>query len=154
MILRPLTRILVKIPKPSAKQGDVSAAFRAKEFGRNFYDSGGKMFCKLQNIFISMIYERQCLHHTAKIIQIYPPHHHHKAEVNRTQKIALNAAQSPHFYGNFAAISPHNLTIFAALCRTIRLFEQVRHRIICDFLPHLNVASELQLVNENAACDL
>ena len=49
------------------------------------------------------------------------------------KKLALNAAQSPHFYGNFAAISPHNLTIFAALCRTIRLFEQVRHRIICDF---------------------
>ena len=58
------------------------------------------------------------------------------------KKLALNAAQSPHFYGNFAAISPHNLTIFAALCRTIRLFEQVRHRIICDFWPHLNVASE------------
>ena len=35
-----------KKPKPSAKQGDVSAAFRAQEFGRNFYDSGGKMFCK------------------------------------------------------------------------------------------------------------
>ena len=29
-----------KKPKPSAKQGDVSAA---QEFGRNFYDSGGKM---------------------------------------------------------------------------------------------------------------
>ena len=35
-----------KKPKPSAKQGDVSAAFRAQEFGRNFYVSGGKMFCK------------------------------------------------------------------------------------------------------------
>ena len=105
-----------KKPKPSAKQGDVSAWFM----------------------------NGNVLHHTAWIIQRY------KSILNiiitklksiGPKKLALNAAQSPQFYGNFAAISSHNLTIFAALCRTIRLFEQVRHRIICDFWPHLNVAS-------------
>ena len=80
-----------KIPKPSAKQGDVSAAFGAQEFGQDD-----------------------------------PPHYLCKAVANLNQ--------------NLAAISPHNLTIFAALCRTISLFKQVRHRTICHFWPHLNVA--------------
>ena len=34
-----------KIPV-SAKQGDISAAWRAQEFGSHFYESGGKLFCK------------------------------------------------------------------------------------------------------------
>ena len=34
-----------KKPKLNAWQGDVSASFRAQEFGANFYESGGKLFC-------------------------------------------------------------------------------------------------------------
>ena len=33
-----------KMPKISDKQGSKSAAFRAKEFGTNFYESGGRLF--------------------------------------------------------------------------------------------------------------
>ena len=155
-----------KKPKPSAKQGDVSAAFRAQEFGRNFYDSGGKMFCKPCNTVVdhtrksvvtahvkskvvsccnssrfawriwsiqsgdvhhltaghisfawshhsdrtsllAWFMNGNVLHHTAWIIQIYPPHHHHKAEANRTQKISFKCrtitALLWKFRRNFAA---------------------------------------------------
>ena len=51
-----------KIPKPSAKQDDVSAAFGAQEFGQDD-----------------------------------PPHYLCKAVANLNQKLAENAAQSPHF---------------------------------------------------------
>ena len=35
-----------KMPKISDKQGSKSAAFRAKKFGKNFYESGGRLFCR------------------------------------------------------------------------------------------------------------
>ena len=49
-----------------------------------------------------------------------PPHHLHKAVANLNQKLAENAAQSPHFWLMLAAISLHNLTIFAALFAFLR----------------------------------
>ena len=39
-----------KKPKVSDKQGNISASFRAQEFGSNFYESGGKLFCKPCNM--------------------------------------------------------------------------------------------------------
>ena len=51
-----------KIPKSSAKQGDVSAAFGAQQFDQDD-----------------------------------PPHYLYKAVANLNQKLAENAAQSPHF---------------------------------------------------------
>ena len=41
-----------KKPKPCAKQGDVSAAYRAQEFGSHFYESGGKLFCRPCNVVV------------------------------------------------------------------------------------------------------
>ena len=40
----PSSSPLAKKPKVSDKQGNVSASFRAKEFGSDFYDSGGNCF--------------------------------------------------------------------------------------------------------------
>ena len=36
--------------KVSYKQGDISASFRAQEFGSSFYESGGKLFFKSCNV--------------------------------------------------------------------------------------------------------
>ena len=41
-----------KKPKTSDKQGNVSVSFRAKEFGPDFYESGGKLFCRPCNMVI------------------------------------------------------------------------------------------------------
>ena len=41
-----------KKPKISDKQGNVAVSFRAKEFGPNFYESGGKLFCRPCNVVI------------------------------------------------------------------------------------------------------
>ena len=44
-----------KKPKSCAKQGDVSAAYRAQEFDSNFYESGGKLFCKPCNVVVNHV---------------------------------------------------------------------------------------------------
>ena len=44
-----------KKPKPCAKQGDVSAAYRAQEFGSHFYESGGKLFCRPCNVVVDHV---------------------------------------------------------------------------------------------------
>lgn len=41
-----------KKPNLSAKQGDVSAAFRAQEFSSSTYASGDKLFCRFCNVVI------------------------------------------------------------------------------------------------------
>ena len=42
-----------KKPKKDAKQGKISAAFRAQEFKTHYYESGGKLFCKACNIVVN-----------------------------------------------------------------------------------------------------
>ena len=39
-----------KKPKPSARQGDISAAFRAQQFSSTMYASGDKMLCRIRNV--------------------------------------------------------------------------------------------------------
>ena len=73
-----------------------------------------------------------------------------------TQVVKLwNLVYLPHIFAQFRDLPHNNHTIrlnsphiynttqknSAAHDRTIRHFRQVRYRIICDFLPHLNVAS-------------
>ena len=41
-----------KKPMLNAKQGDVSASFRGQELGANFYESGGKLFCRPCNVVV------------------------------------------------------------------------------------------------------
>ncbi len=39
-----------KIPKPSARQGDISATFRAPHFSSTMYANGDKMLCRICNV--------------------------------------------------------------------------------------------------------
>ena len=55
----PSSSPLAKKPKVSDKQGNVSASFRAKEFGSDFYDSGGELFCRPCNMVIDHF--RKCV---------------------------------------------------------------------------------------------
>ena len=57
------------------------------------------------------------------------------------EKFKKSAAQFPYNTWNLAAFLPHNFKNFAASDRTICIFGQVRCHTICDFLPHLNLAS-------------
>jgi hypothetical protein len=41
-----------KKPMLNAKQEDVSASFRGQELGANFYESGGKLFCRPCNVVV------------------------------------------------------------------------------------------------------
>ena len=43
---------LAKKPKPSDKQGIVSGTFRAQELGKNFYESGSKLFGRPCNVVV------------------------------------------------------------------------------------------------------
>ena len=43
-----------KKPKVSSKQGVISASFRAQEFGVYFYESGGKLFPHISQIFAAL----------------------------------------------------------------------------------------------------
>ena len=51
--IRPATTpSLAKKPKPSDKQGILSATLRTQEFGVNFYESGSKLFCRPCNVVV------------------------------------------------------------------------------------------------------
>ena len=65
--------------KKDAKQGNISAAFRAQEFKTHFYESGGKLFCKTCNVVVD---------HTRKFVI-----KQHLASKKHTEKAANIPAQ-------------------------------------------------------------
>ena len=62
-----------KIPV-SAKQGDISAAWRAQEFGSHFYESGGKLFCKPCNTVVDYARKSVILKHLESKVRMYFDH--------------------------------------------------------------------------------
>ena len=62
-----------KIPA-SAKQGDISAAWQAQEFGSHFYESGGKLFCKPYNTVVDHARKSVILKHIESKVRMYFDH--------------------------------------------------------------------------------
>jgi hypothetical protein len=62
----PLSPVSSPCKKPilNAKQGDVSALFQGQELGANFYESGGKLFCRPCNAVVVHHWETDVKAHT------------------------------------------------------------------------------------------